>query len=195
MYSVQLEPQRGQRKVSTHTACCLQLDYLCLNVQLKLPNKTTHLISSLSAFTPASLPLPLWGHIYPVALQLRLEKPCFQWFIDYWYELTLSLAPCLTFCACLSPSVCVSRSPLWGLIETEAWRVQLAKLCFQWIYNLLIQSLLYSLCLFTSLKHSLTRSLGSHINVCMAPILRASIFEFAVCLMPWFSLLRDTHTV
>lgn len=79
------------------------------------------------------------------------------------YSLTCCFShfPCMSLILCVS--VCVS---LWGLIETDAWRVQLAKLCFQWIYNLPIWCILcllffscpLSLCLFTSLKHSLTLS-------------------------------------
>lgn len=52
--------------------------------------------------------------------------------------------------------------------------------------DMISSSLAISLSLSFYLPHtfSLTLSLGSHINVFMAPMLREFIFEFVVCLVP-----------
>ncbi len=101
--SVQLEPQRGQREVTANWSMLTAAGLTLFACAAKLPNKTTHLISSLS------LSSSLGSHISCSRTTL-VGIACFQWFIDYWYELSLSLAPFLTFEVCLSPSVrlCVS---------------------------------------------------------------------------------------
>ena len=134
-------------------------------LQLKLPNKTTHLICSLTAFTSASLALFLSGVTY------ILQHNSSGWNSPVLTDLSTtgmsSLSRSLrSHFLCMSlilrVTVCVS---LRGLIEADAWREWLAKLCFQWIYNLLIQPLLHSL---SSPPPPLSLSLSPSLSSCLS---------------------------
>lgn len=137
--SLQLQPQRVQRKFRAHTKSYPTFVWMWLN----LPNKTSHHICSRSALTPASASSSLGSHI-SCSVTALVGEALFSviYSLLLWaYSLTCSLFHFPR--TSLALWVCLFVSP-WSLIETDAWPVQLAKLCFQWIYNLLIRSLLHA---------------------------------------------------